>query len=94
MVKFSTLSFLRQQWTAVPISSTDISDKSIVVTGANVGLGFEAAVHLARLKPKRLILTTRDEAKGKQAKQGTTVSTLICTAVDLPPSCQMSNSDP
>ncbi|KAF8119710.1 short-chain dehydrogenase [Boletus edulis] len=69
MAKFSVLAFLRQQWTVLPVPNADISDKSIVVTGANVGLGFEAAVHLAKLKPKRLLLTTRDEAKGKQAKQ-------------------------
>ncbi|KAG6371262.1 short-chain dehydrogenase [Boletus reticuloceps] len=57
MAKFSVLLFLREQWTV------------LVVTGTNVGLGFEAAVHLAKLKPKRLLLTTRDEAKCKQAKQ-------------------------
>ncbi|KAN0091303.1 hypothetical protein V8E55_004869 [Tylopilus felleus] len=39
----------------------------MVITGANVGLGFEAAIHLAKLKPKRLLLTARDEAKCKQA---------------------------
>ena len=70
MGKPTIWSTLREQWTTIPISNADISDKSIVVTGANVGLGFEAAVHLAKLKPKRLLLTTRDEAKAKQAKQG------------------------
>ena len=70
MGKTTICSILREQWTTIPISNADINDKSIVVTGANVGLGFEAAVHLAKLKPKRLLLTTRDEAKAKQAKQG------------------------
>ena len=70
MGKSTIWSALREQWTTIPISNVDISDKSIVVTGANVGLGFEAAVRLAKLKPKRLLLTTRDEAKAKQAKQG------------------------
>ncbi len=28
---------------------------------------FEAAKHFARMKPARLVLTARDEAKGKQA---------------------------
>ncbi|KAF8557655.1 NAD(P)-binding protein [Imleria badia] len=69
MGKFTIRAFLREQWTTIPIPNADISDKSIVVTGANVGLGLEAAIHLAKLKPKRLLLTTRDEVKGKQAKQ-------------------------
>ncbi|KAH0828016.1 short-chain dehydrogenase [Lanmaoa asiatica] len=69
MGKFTIRSFLREQWTTIPLPNADISDKSIVVTGANVGLGFEAAVHIAKLRPKRLLLTTRDEAKGKQVKQ-------------------------
>lgn len=70
MGKFTVRTFLHEQWTTIPIPDVDISDKSMVITGANVGLGFEAAVHLARLGPKRLLLTARDEAKGKQAKQG------------------------
>ena len=79
MGKFTIRNFLHEQWTTIPIPNADISDKSIVVTGANVGLGFEAAIHLAKLKPKRLLLTTRDEAKGEQAKHGTTIGSLICT---------------
>ena len=70
MAKSSFLSFLREQWTELPIPNADISDKSMVITGANVGLGFEAAIHLAKLKPKRLLLTARDEAKCKQANLG------------------------
>ncbi|KAF8331314.1 uncharacterized protein EI90DRAFT_2995943 [Cantharellus anzutake] len=69
MGKLTIRSFLRGQWASIPTPNADISDKSIVVTGANVGLGFEAAVHLAKLKPKRLLLATRDEAKAMRAKQ-------------------------
>ena len=73
MGKFTVRAFFREQWTKLPISNADISTKSVVVTGANVGLGLEAAIHLAKLKPKRLLLTTRDEAKGRQAKHGTSI---------------------
>ena len=79
MGKFTVSAFFREQWTKLPLPNADISSKSIVVTGANVGLGFEAAIHLAKLKPKRLLLTTRDEAKGKQAKHGKSIHSLICT---------------
>ncbi|KAF9227183.1 NAD(P)-binding protein [Gyrodon lividus] len=69
MGKFTITSFIREQWTTIPVPSADISDKSIVVTGSNVGLGFEAAVHFAKLRPKKLLLTSRDETKCRQTKE-------------------------
>ncbi|KIJ68096.1 hypothetical protein HYDPIDRAFT_107736 [Hydnomerulius pinastri MD-312] len=69
MGKFTITQFLREQWTELPLPSADISDKSIVVVGANVGLGFEAAVHFAKLKPKKLLLTSRDEDKCNRTKE-------------------------
>ncbi|KAG0700364.1 short-chain dehydrogenase [Suillus ampliporus] len=68
MGKFSFFEFLREQWTELPISTADVSDKSLVLVGTNVGLGNEAAVHLAQLTPKSLLITSRDEAKCEQAK--------------------------
>ncbi|KAG1751378.1 short-chain dehydrogenase [Suillus paluster] len=68
MGKFSVFGFFREQWTELPISTADVSDKSLVVVGANVGLGNEAAVHLAQLKPKSLLITCRDGAKCEQSK--------------------------
>ncbi|KAG1751409.1 short-chain dehydrogenase [Suillus paluster] len=68
MGKFRFLHFLREQWTELPISTADVSDKSLVVVGANVGLGNEAAVHLAQLSPKSLLITSRDEAKCEGSK--------------------------
>lgn len=52
---------------AEPRSS--FADKTIVVTGANSGLGFEAAGKFTALDAKRVILAVRDVAKGEQAKQ-------------------------
>jgi len=70
MGKFSVFGFLREQWTELPTSIADVSGKSLVVAGANVGLGYEAAVHLAQLKPKSLLITSRDEAKCERSKAG------------------------
>lgn len=42
--------------------------KTYIVTGANVGLGFEAAKHLASLGAGRVILGVRTVAKGEAAK--------------------------
>lgn len=47
---------------------TTITKKVAVVTGGNRGLGFEASRQLAKLQ-YQLVLTSRDEAKGKAAAE-------------------------
>ncbi len=49
------------------VITADLSGKTLVLIGANTGLGFEAAKHFARMNPARLVLTARDEVKGKKA---------------------------
>ncbi len=62
-----------EQWVAdqtrpMPaVVTADLSGKTLVLIGANTGLGFEAAKHFARMNPARLVLTARDEVKGKKA---------------------------
>jgi NAD(P)-dependent dehydrogenase (short-subunit alcohol dehydrogenase family) len=70
MGKLNFFGFLREQWTELPISTADVSDQSLIVVGTNVGLGNEAAVHLAQLKPKSLVITSRDEVKCELTKAG------------------------
>ncbi|KAG7442404.1 short-chain dehydrogenase [Guyanagaster necrorhizus] len=52
---------------APPVVTADLSEKTLILIGANAGLGFEAAKHFASMNPARLVLTARDEAKGKMA---------------------------
>ncbi|KAG2139826.1 uncharacterized protein EDB93DRAFT_691911 [Suillus bovinus] len=47
--------------------SGDLSGKTVLVVGANVGIGLEASKHFARMQPARLIIACRSEAKGKVA---------------------------
>ncbi|KAH7923140.1 NAD(P)-binding protein [Leucogyrophana mollusca] len=63
MAKFSVLRFIREQWTELPVAKADVSNKTLVVLGANIGLGLEAAVHFAQLKPGKLLVTCRDAEK-------------------------------
>ena len=60
-------SFEAQKQGPPPITKVDLSGKVIVVTGANTGLGYDAAKHFAGMNPKKLILACRNEEKGKQA---------------------------
>ena len=53
--------------TVPPVEHEDLSGKTVVVIGANVGLGFEAAKHFARMNPGRIILGCRSKERGEAA---------------------------
>ncbi|PBK60599.1 short-chain dehydrogenase [Armillaria solidipes] len=60
--------FVADQTGPVPaVVTADLSGKTLVLIGANAGLGFEAAKHFARMNPARLVLTARNEVKGRKA---------------------------
>lgn len=54
---------------SLPIPKGDLKDQTIIVSGSNQGLGFEASRHLLRLGVSKLIMAVRDENKGRQARQ-------------------------
>lgn len=63
--------FLKDQFTEVPpVASVDLQGKTVIVTGANNGLGFEAAKHFGRMNPGKLILACRNKEKGEKALAG------------------------
>lgn len=59
----------RQLLVTPPKPKTRFDDKTVIVTGSNVGLGLEAARHFARLGAARVILAVRDLDKGELAKK-------------------------
>ena len=62
--------FLFSQFFCTPPYPTQSFDnQTIIVTGSNVGLGFEAARHFYRLNCARLILAVRSVSKGETAKE-------------------------
>lgn len=52
----------------IPSGDSDLSNQTIVVTGANTGLGFEASQHLSRLGLGKLIMAVRTPSKGDDAR--------------------------
>jgi retinol dehydrogenase 12 len=61
--------------TRLPYPNTSFADQTIIVTGANVGLGLEAARHFTRLNAAKVILAVRNVEKGNAAKKSIEEST-------------------
>ncbi|KAJ6457409.1 hypothetical protein C8R47DRAFT_1247288 [Mycena vitilis] len=67
-MRFSLWNFIVDQWrTQPPVLRADLTGKTVLVLGANTGLGFEAAKHFATMNPGRLILACRSQSKGQAA---------------------------
>ncbi|KAF8998500.1 hypothetical protein BDQ17DRAFT_1309044 [Cyathus striatus] len=70
MAKLSFFDLIRDQRTTVPpVEVADLTGKTVMVIGANTGLGFEASKHFAMMNPHRLVLGCRSQTKGKAAIQ-------------------------
>ncbi|KAJ7663864.1 hypothetical protein DFH06DRAFT_1393669 [Mycena polygramma] len=67
-MRFSLWTFIVDQWRRQPpVLKADLTGKTVLVLGANTGLGFEAAKHFATMTPGRLILACRSQSKGQAA---------------------------
>lgn len=65
---FSISQFIREQRNPVPeVVKGDLQGKTVIVTGANNGIGFEAAKHFARMNPGKLIMACRNQERGEDA---------------------------
>ncbi|MCJ1246126.1 hypothetical protein MMC30_003331 [Trapelia coarctata] len=63
------MEFIRAQRTRIPpVTPVNLASSTVLITGANAGLGFEAAGEVLQSKPKRLILAVRNMEKGNAAK--------------------------
>jgi NAD(P)-dependent dehydrogenase (short-subunit alcohol dehydrogenase family) len=61
--------FTKQMFSRVPVipTHTSLAGKTILVTGANVGLGFEAVRNFLKLRPSLVIMGVRSVEKGEAA---------------------------
>jgi NAD(P)-dependent dehydrogenase (short-subunit alcohol dehydrogenase family) len=66
---------LRSQLTTLPLPTHRFTNQTILITGANTGLGLEAARHFVRLDAARVILAVRSLPKGRAAAASIAAST-------------------
>jgi len=69
MAKYPFRQFVVEQFASLPIINADLTGRTIIVVGANVGLGLEASRHLAKMNPGKLILACRNVEKGERARK-------------------------
>lgn len=62
-------------WALPKYPVDDFKNQTIIVTGANVGLGFEAAKHFVRLGAEKVILAVRSVSKGEEARKAIEAAT-------------------
>ncbi|KAK3201342.1 hypothetical protein GRF29_185g601297 [Pseudopithomyces chartarum] len=80
------LGFVWRQWTIKPRPlppTLSLQGKTALITGANSGLGLEAARALVSRRLSRLIIAVRDVSKGEAAK------TEILSSPDASPTCKI-----
>lgn len=69
------MSLYSQYLVHLPKPTKTYTDQTVVVTGANTGLGLEAARWFVQLDAKKVILAVRSQAKGEAAKKDIEAST-------------------
>ncbi|KAF2705048.1 NAD(P)-binding protein [Pleomassaria siparia CBS 279.74] len=62
------MGWLVTQYASLPKPNVDCTGKTVIVTGANVGLGKEAARHFVKLGASTVILAVRSIERGETAK--------------------------
>lgn len=74
---------LRQLFARLPKPSGSYAGKTVIVTGSNSGLGFEAAQHFTRLGASRVILAVRSIQKGEEAKKSIEKTTGVKNVLEV-----------
>jgi retinol dehydrogenase-12 len=64
-----------QYFSTIPYPTHDFTGQYVIVTGANTGLGLEAARHFTRLNALKVIIACRTVSKGEAAKASIEEST-------------------
>ena len=72
-----------QLFVTPPYPIKKFTGQTVIVTGSNTGLGFEAAKHFVRLGADKVILAVRTVEKGEAARKRIEESTKITSVVEV-----------
>lgn len=71
-MKYTFFGFLHDAFRKKPrVVNADLTGKTVVIVGANTGIGFEATLHFASMKLAKIIMACRNIDKGNAAKAST-----------------------
>ncbi|KAJ7069264.1 hypothetical protein C8F01DRAFT_1047906 [Mycena amicta] len=83
-MKLSILQWIGyQRKKQAPVVEANLTGKTVVVLGANTGLGLEAAMHFTRMDAGRLILACRSEGRGQAAIEKIKAETKYRNSLEL-----------
>ncbi|KAF2108454.1 hypothetical protein BDV96DRAFT_605522 [Lophiotrema nucula] len=78
------MEFFKAQFAKIPqIAPVNLSNCTVLITGANAGIGFETAREILKSKPKRLILAVRNLDRGKTAVSRLAKTKAASTEIDV-----------
>ncbi|KAF1996430.1 NAD(P)-binding protein [Amniculicola lignicola CBS 123094] len=78
------MDFFKAQFTKIPqITPANLSTSTVLITGANAGLGLEAAREILKSKPQRLILAVRNLERGQAAVKELSSAKHASTQIDV-----------
>lgn len=60
-----------------PVIKADLSGRTVMVVGANTGIGYEAAKHFAAMQPSKVIITARNDDKAAATVSGKCISQFV-----------------
>jgi NAD(P)-dependent dehydrogenase (short-subunit alcohol dehydrogenase family) len=66
-----------------PVVNADLTGRTVVVLGANTGIGYETAKHFATMNPAKLVLACRDPIRGQDALNRKFVTRFIIILASL-----------
>ncbi|KII92883.1 hypothetical protein PLICRDRAFT_134861 [Plicaturopsis crispa FD-325 SS-3] len=80
-MKYGFFGFVHDAYRKSPrVVNADLTGKTVVIVGANTGIGLEATLHFASMKPAKIIMACRNIDKGNAAKAKVERETLYKSA--------------
>jgi NAD(P)-dependent dehydrogenase (short-subunit alcohol dehydrogenase family) len=83
-MKWTFWDTVAMQWQKVPPPPTaNLTGKTVMVVGANTGIGLEVTKHFVAMSASRIIMASRNSEKSERALEGMSLPTVRDTRTNL-----------